>query len=69
MNILIESAIKLDAATQKEIESMLSKKYAAADYSYVVNPKVLGGLRVTVGSKRIDLSLEGKLSQIGSTIE
>ena len=69
MTITIESAIKLDAAQQAEVESVLNKKVSGAVFSYKVNKEVLGGLRVTMGGKRIDLSLAGKLTQVQQTIE
>lgn len=63
MTITIESAVKLDDTQKKELEAVLSKK-ATGSFTYVVNPKILGGLRVKLGGKQIDLSLAGKLSQI-----
>lgn len=66
MNIIIESAIKLDKDQQSEIEKTL--KASAADVTYSVNPEILGGLRVTMGGKRIDLSLAGKVNQISNNI-
>jgi F0F1-type ATP synthase delta subunit len=69
MNILIESAIKLETAEHKEIESILSKKYSDATFSYVVNPTIIGGLRITMGGKRIDLSLAGKVQQVEKALQ
>lgn len=64
--IVIESAIKLDKDQQSEIEKTLKSK--GSDFEYKVNPEILGGLRVTIGGKRIDLSLAGKVSQISKSI-
>ncbi len=68
MTITIESAIKLDKDQQTEIENVLSKKVENAQFVYKVNKEVLGGLRVTVGGKRIDLSLAGKLRQVQQSL-
>lgn len=68
MTIIVESAIKLDNTQRSEIQALFSKKILNAEYEYVVNPKILGGLRITMGGKRIDLSLDGKLRQIGSIL-
>lgn len=66
MTILIESAIKLDKEQTTEIEKTL--KGQGSDFEYKVNPDILGGLRVTIGGKRIDLSLAGKVNQISKSI-
>ena len=68
MIITIESAIKLDKEQQMEAEKLLSKKFADPTFTYKVNKDLLGGLRVTMGSKRIDLSLAGKLAQVSATL-
>ncbi len=66
MKILIESAIKLEKDQQTEIEKTLQSK--GSEFSYKVNPDILGGLRVTLGGKRIDLSLAGKVGQVNKMI-
>lgn len=66
MTIIIESAIKLDTVQRSEIEKTL--KATATDVTYTVNPEILGGLRVTFGGKRIDVSLAGKVHQIANIL-
>ncbi len=66
MKIIIESAIKIDKDQQAEIEKTL--KSQGSEFEYKVNPEILGGLRVTIGGKRIDLSLAGKVNQITKSI-
>lgn len=66
MTIIIESAIALDKDQKSEVESILKSKGSA--FEYEVNPEILGGLRVTIGGKRIDLSLSGKVAQITKNI-
>lgn len=68
MTITIESAIPLTIEQQQEVEKVLSQKEKKATFVYTVNPDVLGGLRVTMGGKRIDLSLAGKLQQVQQAI-
>lgn len=69
MNVTIESVIALDATQKKELETVLTEKIPKATFEYLVNEKILGGLRLTAGSKRIDLSLSGRLSQIEKQLE
>ncbi|MEP7166562.1 MAG: F0F1 ATP synthase subunit delta [Candidatus Woesebacteria bacterium] len=64
MTITIESVIKLDTNQQVEIEKLLSKKIGGATFSYKINKDILGGLRVTMGGERIDLSLAGKVNTL-----
>lgn len=66
MTIIIESAIALDKDQKTEVEKVLKSK--GSQVSYKVNPEILGGLRVTIGGKRIDLSLAGKVNQITKNI-
>lgn len=68
MTIKVESAIELDAATRKEVESVLAKHKLAGDIQYAMDPHILGGLRVYLGSKRIDLSLKGRLATIEQSV-
>ncbi len=65
MTVKITSALALTKDQQKDIQSGLSKKVGAdASFVYEVDPRIIGGLRVTVDSKRYDFSLAGKLSQV-----
>ncbi|PWU22658.1 hypothetical protein C5B42_05460 [Candidatus Cerribacteria bacterium 'Amazon FNV 2010 28 9'] len=63
--VIIESAIKLDSKQLEAIEAILKKRVSGKfSFENTVNPEILGGIRVTIGSKRIDLSLKGKLEQV-----
>lgn len=66
MIIVVESAIKLDKDTQTDLEKLLASR--GSEIEYKVNPSVLGGLRVTIGGKRIDASLAGKLRSVGAAL-
>lgn len=69
MRVLVESVIELTQVQKKKIESLLKKKYdEEIKLKTKINPQVLGGVRLTFGSTRIDLSLEGKLEQIKSRV-
>ena len=52
---------KQDAKLKKVIENLLGKKVLI---DYVINPKILGGLRVQCGSKMFDNSLINKLNYL-----
>ena len=61
----VTSATQLDAAQQKELKATL-KKVAGKDValSLAVDPSILGGLIVKMGSRQIDTSLKTKLSSL-----
>jgi F-type H+-transporting ATPase subunit delta len=63
INILVESAVKLEKVQEEKILSVLNKKFGkdvSADFK--VNADLIGGLRVTInGSERIDVSVRGRL--------
>lgn len=67
MKIIIESVIKLDKDQQTEIEKLL--KVHGSEFEYRVNPSILGGLRVTLGGKRIDASLLGKIDSVAQALQ
>lgn len=70
MKVIVESAVKLDEKQLKELGSILKKKLSGEiSVSNQVNPEVLGGLRLTIGSKRIDVSLKAKLDQVRKQLE
>ncbi len=70
MQVLVESAIKLDGEQIKAVTNLLTKKVGkGVVLTNVVNPDVLGGLRLSIGSKRIDVSLVAKLDQIKKQLE
>jgi F-type H+-transporting ATPase subunit delta len=61
----IESAVKLDSETSKQIVDRLKRKYGndlTADFT--VDPVLLGGLRVRVGSDVWDGTLRNRLERL-----
>jgi len=61
----IESAAELDPEVRREIVSGLEKKYGAGlTTDYVINPNLLGGVRVRVGSDVWDSSVRSRLARL-----
>ena len=61
----VVSAVPLSAAQQTQIRSALSKALGKApEMTARVDPSILGGLKVKVGSKLFDASLKTKLDQM-----
>lgn len=66
---LVESATALTPATQSELQASLSKKYdrqLTLDFS--VNPDLLGGIRVKVGSDVWDGSIKARLESLSASL-
>ena len=63
--VTVESVVELNSAQKTALLASLKKKYGK-DVSLVekLNPELIGGIRVTIGSTRIDLSLQSRLDQL-----
>jgi len=61
----IETAKELSAAEIADIVRRLGASYKASfDVKQIVNPALIGGVRITMGDRRIDGSLAGRLDDI-----
>jgi F-type H+-transporting ATPase subunit delta len=58
----VESASEVDSTTSSELVSNLKKKYGSdLTTEFVVNPKLLGGMRIRVGSDVWDGTVRNRL--------
>ncbi|MFD0893011.1 F0F1 ATP synthase subunit delta [Luteolibacter ambystomatis] len=63
--VTVESATDLDAASRARVEAGLTDKYGhGLTFEYRVNPALLGGLKVRVGSDVFDGSVKGRLDRL-----
>jgi len=61
----IETASEVDSATSSELVANLKKKYGNdLTAEFVVNPQLLGGMRVRVGSDVWDGTVRGRLERL-----
>ena len=64
----VEGAVDASPAQLAEIKANLEKRYGAAvNMSYVVNPSLLGGLRIQVGSDLYDGSVKTRLDKLANS--
>ena len=64
----IESADSLDDATRKSVEKLLTDRYGTSlMMSFDVNPALIGGMRIQVGSDVYDASIRSRLQKIGES--
>lgn len=63
--VVVESAVELDAPTRQRVFSDLALKYGNdLDVDYLINPALLGGLRIRVGNDVFDGSVQGRLDRL-----
>jgi F-type H+-transporting ATPase subunit delta len=61
----VENAVETSAAQQAQIQSSLEKHYGQGlDITYWVNPTLIGGLRIQVGSDLYDGSVKTRLEKL-----
>ncbi|MBL9116546.1 MAG: ATP synthase F1 subunit delta [Verrucomicrobiaceae bacterium] len=66
---VVESATELDGATRSQLQSGLDAKYGRPlALSYTVNPELLGGVRIKVGSDVWDGSVKARLEALQNAL-
>ena len=64
----IESAVEISPPQAEQIKSNLERRYGAGlNVGYVVNPSLIGGLRIQVGSDLYDGSVKTRLDKLASS--
>ena len=63
----VESAVELDPETQATVKANLSRVYGEnITLSFSVNPDLIGGIRIKVGSDVLDGSVQARLNNLSS---
>lgn len=66
---VVESAAELDSATRASLQSSLNQKYGRTlELEFHVNPELLGGIRVRVGSDVWDGSVKARLEALKNAL-
>ena len=60
----ILSAIKLGQAQKQKIKQALKKKHGELDYHFVVDPDIIGGIKLSIGFNEYDATLKTKLEKL-----
>src|SRR5436305_14844726 len=64
-NARIESVVPLDGAIEGSLRAALTRKYGPGlQFSFGVNPSLIGGMRVQVGSDVYDGSIRARLNEL-----
>lgn len=63
--VQVTTAVELSSAQRKKLSDALEKKFGASmKINEVIDPTILGGIRVVMGSKEIDASVKTKLDKL-----
>jgi len=66
----VESAVPLDAPSREAIDGLLAARYGDdLTTTFAVNPELLGGLRIIVGSDVYDDSVRARLVALNGSFE
>lgn len=71
LKVTVTSAIKLTATQVKKITDAVEKKYKenAVELKQVVDPSVIAGIKITVGSEEIDATTYSRLEKLHMQIK
>ena len=66
---VIESAYEMSQSEISDFEKLLSKKFGlSVTATVIVNPELLGGIKVTLNDKVIDASVQGRLNNLATQL-
>ena len=60
----VTTAVPLTAAQKKTISHALESKYGSNNFEEIVDPSVIGGIRIVIGSQELDGTIAGKLARL-----
>ena len=67
---VITTAFKINTQLQERVEKILTDMFGNnLEFEYIVNPMVLGGMKVKVYDQVIDLTLDSTLNNISQTLK
>ncbi len=66
--LTVESATPISSLELKKIEKKLASSFTIQTSEFILNPSLLGGIKVKVGDVLFDNSVIGKLNQIKEVI-
>lgn len=64
MKVIVTSASKLDEKSLATLKKAVIEKHGKIDLELRVDPSVIGGVKVVIGSKAVDMTVLGRLGQV-----
>jgi len=66
--VTITTAVKLTAEQLKKLTTTIEKKYGKSAFETIIDPSILGGVIVTIGSHQIDNSYRTRIATVKQQI-
>ncbi len=60
----VESAVSLSESQKKDVVELIADKWGDKQVTFVVNPKIIGGLLIRLGDQTIDLTVASRMQNI-----
>lgn len=65
LKVIVTTATPLEKRALEKLKNAVTKKHGrSVEFVLAVDPRVIGGIRVVIGSKAIDATVAGKLAQV-----
>lgn len=66
LTAIVTTAVPISAAQRQKLVKSLEKKFSGQEIKLeeIVNESIVGGLKLTVGSREIDASIASQLTQL-----
>lgn len=69
VDVRVETAVEMSSKQSKELEKRISEALQkSVSIRYIVNPHIMGGMIMTIGSYMIDDSVRRKLDRLGAVL-
>jgi F0F1-type ATP synthase delta subunit len=70
MKVTITTAVELSVKQRETMEIALQKKHPVGrlTFAYKVDPNVLGGVKLMIGSRELDGTVRGRMNQIADRL-
>lgn len=62
--VIVTTAVELTSDQRQKLSKALEAKMGTSRISEVVDPTIIGGIKILVGSREIDSSIKGKLTKL-----
>lgn len=67
--VIVTTAQKLSSQQLSRLKRAITKKHGKdVEFQQVLDPKVIGGIKVTIGSKELDATVIQKLKQLEASL-
>jgi len=70
LKVTVTTAVKLTADQRKEVLKVATAQSGSKDLELIekVDPAIIGGIRLTIGSQQYDASVQNKLNELRSLV-